>query len=212
MNATASLWLGLTLAVAVCDWVAVALGNKKLEYVCKPLTMVVLIAAAFALDVSDVTVRNLFVPALVLSLVGDVLLMLPRESLFVFGLGSFLLAHIGYIAGMWVVGVSAGWLAAGMALVAVAVLALGRRLYRGVKETKPQLALPVACYIGVISVMVASAFGRRHVAAIVGACLFYASDALIAWDRFVAPKAWARLAIIITYHLGQLGLVVSLAG
>ncbi|MDQ2727613.1 MAG: lysoplasmalogenase [Actinomycetota bacterium] len=44
------------------------------------------------------------------------------------------------------------------------------------------------------------------------AVLFYASDATLAWDRFVGPLRRGRLAVIVTYHLGQAGLVVSLAG
>jgi uncharacterized membrane protein YhhN len=45
----------------------------------------------------------------------------------------------------------------------------------------------------------------------VGAVLFYASDALIAWNRFVQPRPWMPLAIIVTYHVGQAALVLSLA-
>ena len=44
----------------------------------------------------------------------------------------------------------------------------------------------------------------------VGAALFVASDAMIAWDRFVAPFPAADLGIMVTYHLGQAGLVLSL--
>jgi hypothetical protein len=44
----------------------------------------------------------------------------------------------------------------------------------------------------------------------VGASLFFASDSLIAWNRFVRPRAWAPVAIMVTYHLGQAGLVTSL--
>ena len=63
-----------------------------------------LIACALALDPDDPAVRAWFVAALVLSLAGDVFLMLPQD-LFVFGLGSFLLGHIAYIVGMHVDGV-----------------------------------------------------------------------------------------------------------
>jgi uncharacterized membrane protein YhhN len=72
------------------------------------------------------------------------------------------------------------------------------------------MAVPVTAYVAVISFMLASAFGTRNAFAIVGAGLFYVSDALIAWDRFVKPRPWARLAIMTTYHLGQVGLVLSL--
>jgi len=211
VTATAALLLVLTLAVAVGDWVAVGIGNKALEYVCKPLTMVVLIAATLALDPTNATARGCFVVALVLSLAGDVFLMLPDEKLFVFGLGSFLAGHIAYIVGLWVAGVSFGALLVGVLLVAVAVLTLGVRIVRGVHAGQhPELTGPVVAYLVVISVMVASAIGRTNAFAIVGAVLFYASDAMIAWTRFIEDKPWGRLAIIVTYHLGQMGLVLSL--
>ena len=41
--------IGLTLVVAVADWWAVLSDRRPLEYLLKPLTMVVLIAAALAL-------------------------------------------------------------------------------------------------------------------------------------------------------------------
>ena len=43
------------------------------------------------------------------------------------------------------------------------------------------------------------------------AVLFMASDALIAWNRFVR-RPWAAVVIMVTYHLGQLGLVTALRG
>ncbi len=73
-----------------------------------------------------------------------------------------------------------------------------------------RLRVPVVAYIAVISVMVVAAFGSLVPAAMVGAVLFFASDALIAWSKFVDPQPWMRLGIITTYHVGQLGLVLSL--
>jgi hypothetical protein len=46
----------------------------------------------------------------------------------------------------------------------------------------------------------------------VGAGLFYVSDALIAWNRFIEARPWGDLAIIVTYHLGQIGLALALVG
>ena len=51
---------------------------------------------------------------------------------------------------------------------------------------------------------------RATRSAIVGAGLFYVSDALIAWNRFVAETRHGRVAIMVTYHLAQVGLVLSL--
>jgi uncharacterized membrane protein YhhN len=212
MTPQAFLLLSMTLAVAFVDWVAVANGHRRLEYVCKPLTMVLLIATALALDVSSTAVLVAFVTALVFSLVGDVFLMVPGERWFVFGLGAFLVGHLAYVVGLWCQGVTLGAFVVGLALVAVAMLVLGLRIVRAVaRGDEPELLVPVAVYIGVISLMVASAIGTRGVFAIVGATLFYSSDALIAWNKFVKAYPWGRVAVMVTYHLGQIGLVLSLA-
>ena len=91
---------------------------------------------------------------------------------------------------------------------------LGVRLLRAVRRTRPALAGPVAAYVTVIAVMVACATGWGNAFAVVGAWLFFASDALIGETRFVRPDQedvrWGRLAVIVTYHLGQAGLVLSL--
>jgi uncharacterized membrane protein YhhN len=210
MTAVAFLLIAFTLVVAVVDWIAVVAGRKPIEYVAKPLTMVVLIAAALALDPVDTTTRNLFVAALVFSLVGDVFLMLP-QNLFVAGLASFLVGHLCYIAGLMTRGQDGAWFVVGLVVVVAAVLVIGIRIVRAVRQSdEPAMVAPVTAYIAVISFMVASAFGTRNAFAIGGASLFYASDALIAWTRFVEDKPWGRLAVIVTYHLGQVGLVLSL--
>lgn len=211
MTGAAWILLAAALVVAAVDWVAVAADRRPVEYVAKPLTMVVLVAAALALHPAHAGVRGWFVAALVLSLAGDVFLMLPR-NLFVAGLGSFLLAHVAYVVGMWREGVAYGRLAIGVAVVAVAMATIGRRILGAVRGgDEPELAAPVAAYVGVISAMVASAIGTGDGWAIGGAGLFYASDATIAWDRFVEARRWDRVAIMVTYHLAQAALVVSLA-
>jgi uncharacterized membrane protein YhhN len=48
--------------------------------------------------------------------------------------------------------------------------------------------------------------------ALAGAVLFYGSDSLIAWNRFVRPLAWAPVAIMVTYHAAQALLTLSLLG
>jgi uncharacterized membrane protein YhhN len=177
--------------------------------------MVLLIAAALALDPADDGVRNLFVAALVLCLIGDVFLMLPSDA-FVLGLGSFLLGHLAYVAGFIASGMVASRLGIGIVVVALAVTALGIPILRAVRAgDEPELAPPVMAYMGVISAMVACAIGAGPVLAVLGAALFYASDACIAWNRFVSPEgrgptSHPRLAIITTYHAAQVALVLSL--
>lgn len=185
---------------AVTNWVAVARGSKALEYVAKPATLAALIGyAAF-----DEHASGWLLAALAFSLIGDVLLMLPVNA-FAAGLAAFLLAHVAYILAFdGDVGATLPWLA--VTLLATAPVAT--RLLRGVPA--PALRCAVAAYIGVIAFMGATAIASENVIATAGAALFMASDSLLAWNRFVERFAWAQLAIMVTYHLGQLGLTVGL--
>lgn len=211
MTAASGALLALTLGVAIVDWIAVHRGHQTLEYIAKPLTMVVLLAATLALDPVDDAAKTWFIVALACSLAGDVFLMLPKD-LFVPGLASFLVGHLAYIGGLLTIGVEVSGLLLGGAIIAVALPTLGGPILRAVRGgDEPALVVPVSLYIVAISAMVVSASGTLSAIAIVGALLFYASDALIAWNRFITPFEWGRLAIMVTYHLAQIGLVLSLA-
>jgi uncharacterized membrane protein YhhN len=204
--------------LAAGDWVAVVRRTKRLEYLCKPATMAALVVAALALDPTDGTQRAWFVAAFVLSMAGDVFLMLPERPLgpvdtFVAGLASFLLGHVAFIAGLWTRDIDVPRLAVGVVLVAVLMLTLGRRIVAGVRAgPDPSLVLPVTAYMVVISAMVTSAIGTGVALAVAGSLLFYCSDALIAWNRFIEARRLGPLAIIVTYHAAQVGLLLSLTG
>jgi uncharacterized membrane protein YhhN len=210
LNGLSTTLIIATLVLAVGDWVAVGTGRRTLEYVLKPATMLPLIGAALVLEPHSPGGRACFVVALVFSLAGDVFLMLPDENLFVFGLGSFLLGHVAYIVGLLVAGVSPLALAVGVVVVAGLMALVAPTLVVGARRRDPRLGVPVLVYIVAISVMVACAIGSVVAAAIAGALLFYASDFAIGWSRFVSDFAGSRLVIIITYHLAQVLLVVSL--
>ena len=210
MTAEAWLWLAAAGAFAVGDWIGVARRATRVEYVCKPAATLalLLVAATLVPDVADR--RTWFVIALALALAGDVFLMLPRDA-FVPGLASFLLAHVAYTIGFLQHGGSARELAAG-ALVALTLgLPVAMRVIAAVRLRSPGLIGPVVAYVLAISVMVATAVATREPLAVAGALLFELSDSLIAWNRFVRPVRWAPVAIMVTYHLAQAGLVLSLA-
>ena len=203
MTDAASFFLGLALMMALANWWAVAIDALLLERMTKPAALLALIGVAATLVAEDDSRRRWFLVALVLSLAGDVFLMLKREDMFVFGLGSFLLAHLAYIVGFGLDGVWP-WIAG----VAVLSIAIGTPVVRKVDRA---LLGPIVAYMIVISVMLAAAAGAELLAG-VGALAFYASDGLIAYNRFVfdEPRRWAAVAIMVLYHLGQAGLVLSL--
>lgn len=200
----------VTVVLAVVDWVAVWRRLPVLRWFTKPGTMVALIVVAVLLDPADPAIRAWFVAALVLSLAGDVFLMLP-EKWFVAGLGSFLLAHVAYVAGLLLAFRSGWWLTAGLVLVAGFATWVGRKVLTAVAEADSALVGPVVAYIAVISAMVVVAFGTGSGWAIAAALLFYGSDSLLAWDRFVESLRLGPLAVMVTYHLAQVSFVVSLA-
>ena len=215
MTTAAWVLLALTGLAAVVDWAAVATGRTVVEYVAKPLTTAGLVAVALALVPVHADMRVAFVVALVLSLVGDVFLMLPGVRWFVPGLGAFLLAHVAYVVGFTIGPGTGSELLVGAVIAAVVAVPMGLRLLRAVHRSAPELTGPVAAYVVVIAAMVACATGWGNPWAVAGAWLFFLSDALIGESRFVHPERsgtrGARVAIIVTYHLGQAGLVLSLA-
>jgi uncharacterized membrane protein YhhN len=209
---TGSAWalLAASAVLAVGDWVAVGRGHQRAEYICKPATLVLLIAVAIALTPESDAQRTWFVAALLLSLAGDVLLMLPTE-LFTAGLAAFLLGHIAYVAGFRARGGSLAALGVAVVVVGLVAVLAGSRIISALRRSDHgEMLGPVAAYIVVITAMGASAFASGSAVAGAGATLFMVSDTLIAWDRFVHPFRGARLAVIVTYHLGQAGLVLSL--
>lgn len=209
-TALATVLLGFAAGAAVLDWVAVARHAKPLEYACKPLALALLIGVALALHPAHDARRTAFVVALALSLLGDVFLMLPRD-LFAGGLASFLLGHVAYIVGL--VSAPLSWAAFGAAAGGVAAItpAVGGPVVRGVLAAgKRELVGPVVAYMGVLSAMFVCALATLNPLAGLGAGLFFCSDAVLAWNRFVRALAWGPLAVIVTYHLGQAFLVLSL--
>lgn len=210
MAATAWALLVIAGVFALGDWLARARSARGLEYVCKPAALLALVGVALTLHPTHGDARAWFVAALVLSLAGDVLLMLPSDQ-FVPGLASFLFAHVAYVVGLNLHDGSAGTLALAALPVAVYGVVLAARVLPAVRRRgKGALVAPLVAYLVVIGAMVASALATGSLLASAGAVLFLLSDSLIAETRFVREHAWAPVAIMVTYHLGQVGLVLSL--
>lgn len=202
--------LAVTAVIAVVDWFAVATSKRRLEYVAKPLVMVSLIAVAIALHPISITERAWFVAALALGLLSDVFLMLPQD-MFMAGLAAALVEHILYIAGFRARELNIGLLVVGAVIALVSAGAILPSVYGALRKTRPGLVSPVIAYSAVFMVMVASAGGTGSGVAFAGALLFFYSDALLAWNRFVKPVGWGRFVNIVAYHSGQALLVLSLA-
>lgn len=185
---------------AIADWIAVSDKQTALEYVAKPAALGALLL--FALTGHDPS--GWLIVALLFSLLGDVYLMLPA-NLFVAGMAAFFLAHGSYLGAL---DASGGWRIVWTIVILATSAPIASRITRAIAQ--PPLRIAVLAYMGIISLMVGSALASGSFFAAVGALLFLASDSIIAWNKFVQPLSWAQPTIMVTYHLGQLGLVLAL--
>jgi uncharacterized membrane protein YhhN len=202
--------IAVTLVIAVADWWACTIGPAKAEYLLKPLTMVALISATIALpDPSSNIARWAMVVALIFSMFGDVFL-IAAHRFFLQGLLAFFVAHLAYIYALAQLDVTWQFALVGLVVVLVGNAVVGRRIVMGVRANDPDMLIAVIAYLAVVSAMVVTAIATANPWAIVGALLFFGSDAAIGWHRFVGPFKQRDLFVIVTYHLGQIGLVLSL--
>lgn len=171
-------------------------------YVFKPLTTLLILALAAAGPSLFPGYRPLIVLGLALSLVGDVLLMLPRDR-FVPGLIAFLLAHLSYIAAF-------GFAVSGVTpLILLPLLLYGFGLMRVLWRHLGRLRVAVAVYAAVLLLMAMAAVQRGAFGfpgawlAAAGALLFVISDSALAVDRFRGRFPLARAVVLATYYAAQ---------
>ena len=214
-----NLFLITALIFAALESVALWKNWTRLEYAAKPAVMLVLFAWLWsAVGLQDA--RLWFGAGILLSLVGDILLMLALDRFFLFGLVAFLLAHLAYVIGFndplpefsfWSI------------VFAVFVSIGGARIIRRVlgalhAKGNGRLRMPIIAYSVVISIMLLSAMMKMtdltwsaNAAALVGggAFLFYISDIILAWNKFVSPIHNGRIYNIAAYHLGQIAIIAG---
>ena len=151
--------------------------------------------------------------ALLLSLAGDVFLMLPGDR-FAEGLAAFLAAHVAYLVAFTADAPLLGkpLPAAALAAVAAAAVAL---LWRGVPTP---LRLPVVVYVAALVAMAGQAASRALAPgapgsslAAAGALLFVVSDGVLATDRFRTRLPAAPVWVLSTYWAAQSLIALSLA-
>jgi uncharacterized membrane protein YhhN len=154
------------------------------------------------------------------SLAGDILLMISLDRLFIFGLVAFLFAHIAYLIGFQnELREVTAWSVMLIVLLSISAVRVIRRIVSAMRA-KGQLRLvsPVILYSIVITLMLYAAMTTISNPAwktsssffvSVGAFLFYISDLILAWNKFVSPIKNGRTLNIAAYHLGQIGLIAG---
>jgi uncharacterized membrane protein YhhN len=158
---------------------------------------------------------------ILLLLAAELLLMQAQERLAQTGLSIFLLAHLAYLIGFNIpIPKISGWEIFLAVMVGLGSARIMRRILNSVAARKQnQMRMPVILYSAVILFMLLSAMMKItdpnwgiNAGALVslGAFLFYLSDIILAWQKFVAPMQHGRIYQIGTYHLGQITLIAGI--
>jgi uncharacterized membrane protein YhhN len=214
-----NIFLFAALTFAVLEALALWRNWDRLEYVAKPAVMIVLLIWLWTSAGLNGALLW-FGLGLIFSLTGDILLMISLDRFFIFGLVAFLLAHASYVIGfniplpefsLWGI------------VFAVIVSLGGARIIRRIVDAlvlkgQARLRTPILVYSLVISLMLLSAMmkmtdlawdANAAVIVSVGAFLFYVSDIILAWNKFVSPIQHGRIYNIAAYHLGQIALIAG---
>ena len=228
----APLWMTL---IVVCgflfDWIVAIFNWKKVRPFSKPLAMLLVIV--WSLVSTQFAVNGLvllLLAAQVFGLLGDILLLFPGKW-FVWGLGAFLIGHFFYL-GILFVTLFSGFGGDGLSVSEGLAILVGLAVWVGYLLSftrflsphvyKEKVDLPFWCavvfYGAVLSffvvlstlcIIIFPEFSWIRICLPVGAALFFVSDNLLAYDRFVEEIRFGRFWVIMTYHLGQFGLAVG---
>lgn len=191
---------------AVVDWVALGTDRRRLEGWAKPAVLVLLIAAAMAADPASDTVRLWIVLGLIGGLAGDVLLYFDR---FIPGAAAFMLGHVAYIVALAMVPMRGPDALLGLVIILAVGVGPGRCIVMAAWRRARLLGAIVGLYLAVIGAMAVLALGSANPWMAIGALLFVASDTLLGWGRFVGSAPGGRIAVHVTYHLAQAGVVLA---
>ncbi len=194
-------WVAITLAAVLVLLFAELRHNTTLRWIAKPIAAIAFVGAGLANNAEQSAYGRAVLAALVLSLLGDVLLIPKNRTAFKGGILAFLLAHVAYVVAFFAHGTSLSIAALPLIVLIPAAVLVLKKLYTKVPES---LRIPVLSYIVVISTMVAFAVGTQNPTIIAGAIIFYCSDLCVARERFLAPGFVNKLFGLPLYFGAQL--------
>lgn len=177
--------------------------DKRFVYLFKPLTMIFIIALVWFYGERKGFYRRAILAGFAFSLAGDTLLINPQN--FVFGLASFLVAHICYIAAFFRAGEGK------FKPVSLLAYPVGGAIFMLVSGGVPEnLKIPVAVYALAISTMLSAGVNfyltqktPAALLALAGAAFFVLSDSLLAYNKFNGGFFPAAVLILSTYFFAQ---------
>jgi len=172
----------------------------SLSWLVKLLPMVILISIAIT-QLKDKP-GKVFIAGLVFSAFGDFFLDYDRVNWFIFGLGSFFIAHICYLVALKPV---ENKKLAIVSLYGIYGIAMFSLIAGGLGE----LFVPVLAYMSILLIMAVMTLisTRSNSWLIFGGLSFVFSDSLIGIDKFYQPIPYAPILIMMSYYFAQYALL-----
>lgn len=204
-----SKYLKIFIGISIFYLLLLLTGQEEIAWYFKPLLLPLLILEAY--NSKNFPTKNLLLSALLFSWIGDVILMFADkgELYFIFGLVSFLIAHIIFIV-LFVkqhkANPNSNLLWVGLVLVAFYLLGMLNFLFPSLGDLK----IPVSVYATTISVMLLMAIKGyfnwskpNNLTILLGALFFVSSDSILAINKFHSEIPKSGFLIMVTYIIAQ---------
>lgn len=215
------IWLYLFLIATIADLTFLLEGNSSMRFFSKPLILIGLILYFLQITkpIASTLLTKSILSALIFSWIGDILLMWPH--LFVYGLGSFLMAHICYIIGFKLAQKSETRIQqvdfVRTFFFNLPIYLVAAFTFYLINPNLGNMKVPVITYIIVIVSMVATARDRFKKCdsasfwqVFIGAVLFFISDGIIALSKFYQAFPESGVLIMGTYATAQLLIIMGI--
>lgn len=215
------IWLYLFLIATIADLTFLLEGNSSMRFFSKPLILIGLILYFFQITkpIASTLLTKSILSALIFSWIGDILLMWPH--LFVYGLGSFLMAHICYIIGFKLAQKSETRIQqvdfVRTFFFNLPIYLVAAFTFYLINPNLGNMKVPIITYIIVIVSMVATARDRFKKCdsasfwqVFIGAVLFFISDGIIALSKFYQAFPESGVLIMGTYATAQLLIIMGI--
>jgi uncharacterized membrane protein YhhN len=196
---------GVFILVVILDLIGIITGNQLLIFIFKPM-IILLLMTYYSLIIEPE--NKMYLAALFLCFLGDVLLLFDSQLNFMLGLASFLIAHLLFIK------IVAGRLTkSSMSQNIKAIMPFAfifTALIFLLKDTLGDLLIPVVVYalvitsFGVISLL--NYMTKKNVPSLFlvgGAAFFILSDATLAINKFYEHQEYFPIFVMITYVFAQ---------
>ncbi len=190
--------------------------DSIMHYICKPSIVLALLIFFWSHSATlNKSSKLLTTSALILSMIGDILLMFVNQGThyFLFGLTAFLMAHVFYSIAF---AKDRNRDINPVGFIAFLLL-YSCGLFYLLRSRLDKMLLPVTLYMLIILTMLIFAYLRRdrtvklsYQLVLSGALLFMVSDSILALNKFYQPLSYSNTTIMFTYALAQYFIVIGM--